>query len=93
MTTQTKPQEKMKQKLSKRQQELVDLLKTDEWEFGVDVGGWDGGHSVRCQKGGLGRGGEARYFSKATFRALRDKGLLKNVSKSAFGTRIYKLID
>ncbi|MCK4244940.1 MAG: hypothetical protein KAX20_04880 [Candidatus Omnitrophica bacterium] len=59
-------------KLSKKQQEVVELLKKG-WELGC-FGAY--GTGCRLQEGGLGKGGEAKNFSSATIRALYDKGLI-----------------
>lgn len=73
-------------KLSKRQQEVVDLL-SDGWEIGWS-GTFDG--SVWIQKGGAGRGGPTMKVHAATAVALRSMGLIVCV-KEGFPTSRYGL--
>ena len=57
--------------LSKGQLAILELLATGEWELG-----WYSGidSSARIQKGGIGKGGEAKDVNMNTFGALKDKG-------------------
>jgi uncharacterized protein YjhX (UPF0386 family) len=73
-------------KLSKRQQEVVDLL-SDGWEIGFS-NTFNG--SVWIQKGGVGRGGETRNVHTATVFALLDRGIIMCV-RSGFPTSCYRL--
>ena len=77
-------------KLSETQKDIVKLLQSGEWEIGYSSGvrlsrGW-------MQKGGLGRGGEAKDINVATFRALKDKGLIEQ-GEYGFPTRHYIITD
>ncbi len=72
-------------KLSKTQQEVIDLMKSG-WELGQSMAI----HSrTWLQKNGLGRGGETKNVSGATVHALYRKGLID--SKDNFPTRKYYL--
>jgi len=70
-------------KLSKTQQEVIDLMKND-WELGTSM---SGEHHSWLQKGGLGKGGESKTVSSATVHALYRKGLIKSID--VFPTRKY----
>ena len=73
-------------KLSKRQQEVVDLMKAG-WEMGHN-----GGISSRCwlQRDGCGHGGPTKEVNDNTFYALYKRGLI-TVKKSGFPTSTWKL--
>ena len=60
-------------KLSKKQQEVIDLM-NNGWELGQTTG-----YSSRTwlQKGGIGRGGEAKTISSSTLLALHKKRVIK----------------
>ena len=65
-------------KLSKNQQDVVDLLKAG-WELGSShtrLGG-----NCWLQKNGICRGGQSKNISKATLRALKKKGIIKDSPK------------
>ena len=72
--------------LSKRQQEVIDLL-SEGWEIGWS-NTFDG--SVWIQKGGAGKGGESKKVHAATALSLRDMGLITCV-KDSFPTSCYRL--
>ena len=78
----------MAKKLSKTQQEVVDLMR-DGWEFGVSLT-FDGG--CWLQKGGCGRGGETKRVSSNTLVSMRNSGLIV-CSSSKFPLAIYKLAE
>lgn len=63
-------------KLSKNQQEIIDLMK-DGWELGLYAMG--GYYKFTLQKGGLGRGGEAKYPNVKTIWAIRDRKLIHSI--------------
>ncbi len=69
----TKPAPKPTVKLSKTQQEVVDLIKSG-WELGQ--GGSSSNYRVWLQFGGVGRGGESKTISKATLRMLLKKEIV-----------------
>lgn len=74
-------------KLSKRQQEIIDLL-ADGWEIGWSLT-MDGG--VWIQKSGTGRGGgESRKVNASTALALRSMGKIECVEYK-FPTARYRL--
>jgi len=64
---------KRKMKLSKLQQEVIDLM-NNGWELGRDVT-----YNGRCwmQKGGLGCGGNTKKVGHNTVHALYRKGLIE----------------
>ena len=62
-------------KLSKAQQEIIDLM-NDGWELGCYS--W-GKYTYSIQKGGLGRGGESRRVNAGIIHALHKRGLIKSV--------------
>jgi hypothetical protein len=61
-------------KLSKVQQEVIDLMK-DGWELGTSTGFFI--HTC-LQKGGQGKGGDTKDISIATVNALKNKGLIEH---------------
>lgn len=80
----------MAKKLSKVQQEIVDLMK-EGWELGVSLS-FSGNYSCRVQKDGLGNGGATKYFSVSTFKALENKGILK-IKSNEFRNKKYALSE
>lgn len=64
-------------KLTKAQQEIIDLLKNG-WELGISAG-----FNARCwiQKGGIGRGGESKDIRHSTYTALRKAKAIKLVEQ------------
>ena len=62
-------------KLSKAQQEVLDLMKNG-WELGK-YGGIDPRYTL--QEGGLGRGGKSRSLNYKTVYILFKKGLIKSI--------------
>lgn len=73
-------------KLSKRQQELVDLMKSD-WQLGKSMG-FSGRYWL--QKGGCGKGGESKDVNANTAYALYKAGLIA-VDVEKWPLRTYKL--
>ena len=73
-------------KLSKIQQEVIDLMR-DGWELGQSKGFHE---STWLQQGGCGKGGPTKKISSATLTALYDRGLIvKNEHK--YPRTTYKL--
>lgn len=77
-------------KLSKRQQEVIDLL-TQGWELGCSQG-WT---RPLCwmQKNGLGKGGPYKPIHRSTVRSLWKRELIEYVHKEKDGYNLtrYKL--
>lgn len=73
-------------KLTKTQQEVVDLLKQG-WELAI---GRDFHGGCWVQEGGIGRGGRARNIRSDTAHALVKKGVVRCVSRK-FPTSVYVL--
>ena len=73
-------------KLSKAQQEVVDLMR-EGWELGVSTD-----FTGRCwlQKGGCGKGGETKDVRSTTVGALREAGVIK-ICGYSFPTTRYQL--
>jgi len=78
-------------KLSPKLLEILELM-NDGWELGFSIGvskalWW-------IQKGGLGRGGEAKYpHGRIQIRRLSKEGLIANDGKHHFPTTPYFLTD
>lgn len=68
------------------QEEILRLLK-EGWELGIDMGITG---SWWMQKDGLGMGGPSRHVHAASARALRQKGLIKLLSRE-FPKSVYGL--
>ncbi len=75
-------------KVSKTQEEVLRLM-AEDWELGT-TGGFEPRYWL--QKGGIGRSGESKTVSSATFFALWDKGLIEKES-AKFPFTYYKLTD
>lgn len=73
-------QRKQRMKLSKAQQELLNLMNSG-WELGR-YGGAEPRYSI--QEGGLGRGGKAKTVNIKTVWALLDRRLIKQVNDSSW---------
>lgn len=68
--------------------EVLELLRTGEWELGSSFG-IDGSYT-RIQKGCSGKGGEVRTVHGNTFNALLKRGFIERVG-SEFPTQFYRL--
>jgi hypothetical protein len=68
----------MASKLTKAQQETLDLLRNG-WELGVHES--LGSVRIRIQHGGVGRGGEVRRVTKSVFDALLAAGRIVEVRR------------
>lgn len=73
-------------KLSKTQQDVVDLMKNG-WELGSTMT-FEGG--CWLQENGCGRGGNTERVSNSTVHALLNKGIICE-KKAKFPLRTYKL--
>ena len=73
-------------KLSKRQQEVVDLMR-EGWALCLLSAMTN---SAWLQKNGCGKDGEAKRLNLNTFYALLDKGLIK-IKHDGYPTRCYQL--
>ena len=71
----------------------VDVLKlmAEGWELGVSSHGGDS--RVSIQKGGQGRGGEARTVSWTVYEAMRNRGEIEMVQpQEKYWLRKYRLV-
>ncbi len=75
-----------RKKLSKTQQEIVDLMRSG-WELSASMT-FD--RRTHLQKGGTGRGGEMKGVSGATLHALWKAGVIK-VRTTGFPFEIFEL--
>lgn len=66
---------------------VVELM-GDGWELGRSGGFWA---RAWLQKGEIGRGGETKRVTQPTFFGLYDRGLLKQVRKTASFDTAYNL--
>jgi hypothetical protein len=75
-------------KLSKTQQEVVDLMR-EGWELAVSTthngGAW-------LQEDGVGRSGITKNISRSTYQALYRRNLLKRKGAACFPTKTYVLV-
>ena len=80
-------------KLSKAQSQVIELLKTGEWELVTSTGT---GLVKRewIQKGGIGRGGESIDLRKGTCASLAKKELIQwNLNKGKWNQYIWELTE